>query len=238
MPSEPEEQHRLESIAVVSTMAAGPNEAMVRYSAEVFARYWRPGRCLELGPAEGVMTEILVATFRDLTAVDGAPTFCRDLAARHPSISVVCSLFEDYTPDAPFDTILMGHVLEHVDDPRQILDRARTWLAPAGVLIAAVPNALSLHRQAAVTMGMLSDVHDFSPADHEHGHRRVYDVDLLREDVAAAGLSVDTIGGYWLKPVSNAQIAESWTPEMLGAFMRLGEAYPDIAAEIYVVAHA
>jgi hypothetical protein len=36
--------------------------------------------------------------------------------------------------------------------------------------------------------------------------------------------------------VSNKQIEANWTPEMLDAFMQLGERYPDIAGEIYVVA--
>jgi hypothetical protein len=39
-----------------------------------------------------------------------------------------------------------------------------------------------------------------------------------------------------MKPVSNGQIQESWSDAMLEAFMQMGERYPDIAAEIYVVA--
>jgi hypothetical protein len=58
----------------------------------------------------------------------------------------------------------------------------------------------------------------------------------LKTDFSNAGLSIHASGGYWIKPVSNAQIEQSWTPEMLHAFMLLGERYPDIAAEIYVVA--
>ena len=34
----------------------------------------------------------------------------------------------------------------------------------------------------------------------------------------------------------NKQIEESWNEEMIRAFMKLGEKYPEIAAEIYVVA--
>ena len=34
----------------------------------------------------------------------------------------------------------------------------------------------------------------------------------------------------------NAQIEATWTAEMVHAFLKLGERYPDIAAEIYVVA--
>ena len=39
-----------------------------------------------------------------------------------------------------------------------------------------------------------------------------------------------------MKPTSDAQLEEHWTPEMLEAAMVIGERYPDIAAEIYVIA--
>ena len=78
--------------------------------------------------------------------------------------------------------------------------------------------------------------HSFNDADIHHGHRRVYDPESLRADFLAAGLRIEVFGGYWLKPVSNDQIEAAWTPEMLDAFMRLGERYPDIAGQIYVVA--
>jgi hypothetical protein len=71
-----------------------------------------------------------------------------------------------------------------------------------------------------------------------HGHRRVFNPESFRRCFLAAGLAIEVFGGYWLKPVSNAQIEATWTSQMLEAFMQLGERYPDIAAEIYVVARA
>jgi 2-polyprenyl-3-methyl-5-hydroxy-6-metoxy-1,4-benzoquinol methylase len=230
------ERARLAAIAADSWYAKGANTATVRYCTEVFARHWRGTRCLELGPAEGLMTEALAAAFPSLTLVDGAERFCADLRARFPAATVVCSIFEEFDPAHPFDTIVLGHVLEHVEDPRLILARARTWLAADGVLCAAVPNAHSLHRQAAVLMGLLASEHSLNETDLHHGHRRVYDPEALRADVAAAGLAIRDAGGYWIKPLSNAQIEATWTAEMLEAFMRLGERYPDIAGEIYVIA--
>ncbi|NBR68254.1 MAG: methyltransferase domain-containing protein, partial [Actinobacteria bacterium] len=50
----------------------------------------------------------------------------------------------------------MGHVLEHVLDPLDAVQRAYAWLRPGGMVLAAVPNARSLHRQAAVSMGLLA----------------------------------------------------------------------------------
>jgi hypothetical protein len=64
----------------------------------------------------------------------------------------------------------------------------------------------------------------------------VFTPESFRQCFVAAGLDIEIFGGYWLKPLANAQIEATWTPEMLDAFMRLGERYPDIAGEIYVVA--
>jgi len=125
---------------------------------------------------------------------------------------------------------------EFDDDRRPLLERARDWVAPGGLALATVPNAHSLHRQAAVLMGLLPVENALNDTDRHYGHRRVYDLAGLRADFAAAGWTVTRTGGYWLKPVSNAQTAEHWTPEMLDAYLRLGERYPESAAEIYVVA--
>jgi len=230
------EHARLDEIAGDSWYAKGANAASTRYSAVIFRRHWRGKRCLELGPAEGVMSDVLAQSFPELTLVDGAQRFCDDLRRRHPKANVVCSVFEEFVTDRQFDTIVLGHVLEHVEDPRDILTRARRWLAPGGVVCAAVPNARSIHRQAAVLMGMLPTEYSLNEADHHHGHRRVYDPDAFRADFIAAGYAIHHFGGYWLKPLSNGQIEATWTPEMMDAFMQVGERYPDIAGEIYVIA--
>ena len=74
--------------------------------------------------------------------------------------------------------------------------------------------------------------------DLRHGHRRVFDPDRFRDIFRQAGLGIEIFGGYWLKPLANSQLENQWTPPMIDAFMRLGESYPEIAGEIYVVASA
>lgn len=234
-----QEAQRLESISGASLYAAGPSAAMVKYSFRVAERHLREGSLLEMGPAEGVMTDLLVASGRyRLTVVEGSKRFCEDLRRRHPGISVVHSLFETFEPQRTFDNIVLGHVLEHVEQPVALLQRCKGWLAPGGRLFAAVPNARSLHRQAAVTMGLLPAEDALNQMDIHHGHRRVFNPESFRAAFVQAGLAIDIFGGYWLKPVSNQQIEQSWTSAMLDAFMSLGERYPDIAAENYVLACA
>ena len=71
-------------------------------------------------------------------------------------------------------------------------------------------------------------------SDVLHGHKRVYDMNLLNNHFLNADFNIVSSGGYWLKPLSNSQIEKYWSDEMLSAFMALGESYPDISAEIYV----
>lgn len=235
--SNEEEKKALESISNVSLYAAGVNTDTIKYSFEIAQRYLTGSTLLEMGPAEGVMTDLLVTTEMDMTVIEGSSIFCDDLRKRHPGIEVVHTLFEEYEPTKTFDNIILGHVLEHVQDPVDILKRAQKWLTPgSGKLFAAVPNARSLHRQAAVVMNLLEAEDALNEMDIHHGHRRVFNPESFRNCFYQAGLNVDVFGGYWMKPVSNKQIEEHWTPEMLNAFMQLGERYPDIAGEIYVVA--
>lgn len=85
-------------------------------------------------------------------------------------------------------------------------------------------------------MSLLPTEESLNEADIHHGHRRVFNPESFRHAFLAAGLTVEVFGGYWLKPLSSRQIEEMWTPEMLEAFMQLGERYPDISGEIFVVA--
>lgn len=233
--SKDEENLRLESIASTSLYLSGVNADRTRYTFRIFSRYISGDTILEMGPAEGVMTELLSGLSQSLRVVEGAKAFCDELQVKFPKCKVDHALFETYEPGQHFDNIILGHVLEHVDDPVAILKRAASWLNPSGRILAAVPNSRSLHRQAAVIMGLLTREDQLNDMDHHHGHRRVYNPESFRQDFIRAGLNIEVFGGYWLKPVSNGQIEQNWTPQMLEAFMQLGERYPDISGEIYVI---
>jgi 2-polyprenyl-3-methyl-5-hydroxy-6-metoxy-1,4-benzoquinol methylase len=231
------EKTRLESISNVSLYCAGVNSDTIKYSFKIAERHMVGDSILEMGPAEGVMTELLAATGKKLTLIEGSGLFCVDLRRRFPQANTIHSLFEEFEPNELFDNIILGHVLEHVEDQVDILSRAKRWLKPGvGRIFGAVPNARSLHRQAAVIMGILREEDALNEMDIHHGHRRVFNPESFRNAFSQAGLKIEIFGGYWMKPVSNAQIEASWTPEMLEAFMVLGERYPDIAGEIYIVA--
>lgn len=198
-------------------------------------RPWLKGpRGLELGPAEGLMSALLVGAFDHLTVVEGSQTLLDEIPDA-ANLNKVRSLFEDFTPDAPFDTIVLYYVLEHVADPVDLLGRVRSWLAPGGRAIVGVPNAESFHRLAAVKMGLLATPAELNPRDHALGHRRVYTWPELADHLAEAGLGVVERLGVFFKPLSNGQIQAQWTAEMIRGFYELGRDFPANAADLVAV---
>ncbi len=228
-------KEKLEQVAENSLYTTFTNSATIEYSFSVFKRFLQPGKILELGPAEGLMTAHLIKLDANLTVIEGSDVFARALKSKFPTINVVNELFENTALDVKFENIILGHVLEHVDNPVLILELIKNMLKPGGIVICAVPNARSIHRQAAVEMDILTSIFCMSEKDIHHGHLRIYTPESLRADFIEAGYSIRHTGGYWLKPVSDKQIEQHWNIEMLNAFMRLGEFYPDIAGEIYLV---
>lgn len=215
-----------------------------RLMAYRFARvdsWMRGDNCLELGTADGESTQYLFPRFARVVAVDGAEHFVEFVKKRFReqvdagAFEVHLSLFETFETEERFDVVLATHILEHLEDPVGFLRRAKRFLKPDGVLIAMVPNAGSLHRQVAVKMGLLETPQSFNPQDIQLGHLRIYYPEELRADIEAAGLEVVEQGGIFLKPLTNKQIQETWTQEMMDGFYELGKEYPEIAAETYAV---
>jgi 2-polyprenyl-3-methyl-5-hydroxy-6-metoxy-1,4-benzoquinol methylase len=192
---------------------------------------------LELGPAEGQMTRFLVNDFKSLTIVDAAPALL-ELIPAYPNLIKIHSLFEEFSPQSKFDTIVMEHILEHVDEPVRLLQRSSEWLAPGGRILLGVPNGNSIHRLAAAKMGILSSPCQLNPRDLAQGHRRVYTSKTLRSDIETAGLKISESGGVFLKPLSNQQIQDNWTEEMIRGFYELGKDFPEYAADIYAVCNS
>lgn len=196
--------------------------------------YFVGSSCLELGPAEGLMTARLVSDFSAVTVVDGSAVLLSQIPDRENLIKIH-SLFEDFKPAAAFDTVIVDHVLEHVEHPVQLIRSALDWVAPGGRLIVGVPNANSIHRLAAVKLGMLRHQTSLNERDLALGHRRVYTSESLSSDLNSAGAEILHLGGVFLKVLSNRQLQNQWTPELIDAFMDLGTDYPEISAEIFAI---
>ncbi len=191
---------------------------------------------LVLGAATGVWAKPLLERFEHFDSVDAVPELIEAQTQEYGErVRGFVALFEEFEPERRYDTVVMGHVLEHVQDSVALLRRAKSWCKPGGRLLILVPNAESIHRLSGVELGYLESPTSFTPGDVTLGHRRVYSQESLRADVEAAGLRCSKMDGILLKPLSNAQM-DSWDADLRAAFFSLGQKLPSFACVLACVA--
>lgn len=102
-----------------------------------------PGRVLDVGCGRGTMLAALAERGWDVYGTElndaiaaSARAVLGDRIRTGPFESVEL-------PAAPFDVVSFWHVLEHLDNPRAALQRARSILRPGGTVVIAVPNVES-----------------------------------------------------------------------------------------------
>lgn len=192
--------------------------------------------CLEIGCAMGKVTSRLSRRCERVVVVEPTATYAGVVAGMGlPNVTVVRSLAEDFQTDERFDTVVLAHVLEHVQNPDGLLRRCASLLRPGGVILVVVPNAGSLHRRIGVLMNVLGHETELTEADIAIGHRRVYNPTTLRADVAAAGLRVQRLTGHFTKPLANSQM-DVLPAAAQEAFLNLGDQLaPELASELLAV---
>lgn len=205
----------------------------------------RPRSFLSLGIGHQVVCSRIMQTMSDIlenyTIVEGSSIIIDKLRTqcKLPNfVRIKHDLFEKYKPERQLDAIEMGFVLEHVDDPADLLRRYRSFLAPDGSLYAAVPNARSLHRVLGHEAGLLDDLYKLSPADQQLGHQRYYDLQSFSQLIEAEGFKIQRISGLLLKPFTTAQLTSlQLPPNVLRALCTCAVDLPDIANGIMIEAN-
>jgi hypothetical protein len=111
----------------------------------------------------------------------------------------------DDTAPCNYDCVTILGVLEHVDNPVSFLEA----FTSANMIYLTVPNAESFHRHAGLSMGMLDEIHELGPHDHEVGHQRYFCFDTLKtllEEVCTAHGFKLTMGTTSFKFTSNREM--------------------------------
>lgn len=239
----------LDKIAATYHSAGLPDmhieEACQRYELEwlIDAIPTKVDRILDLGYGDGINFERLIVE-KSLVMVDGSRQLCEQAQARGEKtqqakpFQVVCSMFEEFDSDEKFGAIVASHVLEHVDNPVELLKRLKKNLARDGLIIGIVPNSESLHRRLGVLMGLQRRLDDLSPRDHIVGHQRVYSLESLTSDLANAGFEVLSHRGFFVKTLSNAQLTQL-SASVLTGLLQLSDTLPtELCANIGFVGQA
>jgi SAM-dependent methyltransferase len=197
-------------------------------------KYFIGKKCLELGPAEGIMTKLLLQDFDKVTVIEGSKMLL-DKIKNNKKLEKIHGLFEEVSLNSKFDTIIADHIFEHVDNPLELLNIIKQYMKKNSRLIIGVPNANSFHRILGEKLGMLKSRYSLNNRDLEQGHQRVFDIQSLTNLVESCGYKVLFQGGLLFKPLSFKQLETLFTKTQLDAFFELGEIFQDNAAEITLV---
>jgi len=192
---------------------------------------------LEMGFGEGTITTPLIDSGCIVEIVEGSSKLCENAKEKYgDSVKVHCEFFENFNPAKKFQTILSLHVLEHVDNPIDVINKMFEWLKPGGQVIAVVPNSESLHRQLAVMMGLQLELNSLSPRDKIVGHQRVLSLDELSHLFQKSGFNITEKFGYFLKTIPNSMMV-NYSPDLIKALTNISHKLnPNLMANIGLVA--
>jgi len=207
------------------------------YPKRVHKRAGHVSRLLELGLGHGYTVPFFSKMCDQHVVVEGSSRVIDHFQSKNPwySGSLEEEYFETYTPSAPFDLVVMGFVLEHVDDPEAILRRYRENLMPGGRIWIAVPNAKSLNRRLGLEMGMIDDIYDLNETDHILGHKRNFCRETLRDAVEASDGRITHEEGLYLKPLPLGVLKTLENLEAnMQAMMAVGVDFPDLCVGLLV----
>lgn len=194
---------------------------------------------LELGLGHGYSTTIFSKYFKDHTVLDGSPAVIENFKLKYPQskAKIIETYFEDFKSEEKYDVIVMGFILEHVDNPVELLKYYRSFLKEKGVLYAAVPNAAVMNRRLGVYSGMLKDIQEMSENDILLGHQRYYTKELFESDFNEAAYKIQKVEGIYLKPLSSSQMQSlNLSNDMINALCLLGVNYPELSCGLLIKA--
>ena len=217
-------------------------DVMHPYMIKSFKPFFREGTCLELGSFKGDFTRKLVPFFEDITCVEASDEALNIAQAEFgDNIKFYNSLFETATLPKKYDNIILTHVLEHIENPVQVLKKINDeWLSDNGRFFLVCPNANAPSRQIAVKMGLISHNSAITKSEEIHGHKITYTLDTLERDVKEAGLKVVFRSGIFFKALANFQWdrllqTDIISKEYLDGCFELGQHYPDLCSSIFLM---
>ena len=205
-------------------------------------RQHAPRRMLEIGCGE----RPLFLDFPDCaaTVLEPAAAFAqnaRALAAGRSDVEVVQDYIERYqAPRGQFDLIVASCVLHEVPDAQAMLAAIAALCDQNTVVHINVPNAMSLHRVLAYTMGLIDSPAQTSGTQRTMQQRDApYSMDSLAQELQRAGFSVTARGSLFVKPFTHAQMQHLVDTGFMGKNMLDGldgltRFLPDMGSEIWV----
>ena len=218
---------------------------MKKMNIDVMLPYIEPmcnGIALELGCGEGDSTKLIAPLFKQVVVREGSKKFidkAKENLKEYKNIYFSEGLFETFIAKEQFDVIIANYIFEHIEDVQQIMNICYDSLKEKGILFITVPNAKALSRQLALKMELIDDLYSLTENDLKHGHKRVFDMQMVLNEVEKTSFRVKAKGGLFLKEFADFQLKQMLETGLINekhfiGMRKLAEDYPDIAGSVWV----
>jgi trans-aconitate methyltransferase len=197
----------------------------------------RGPHALDLGYVDGQWTDALLSLDCHVDVVEGAARHIDHARQRYKdnkAVRISHCLFQEFTPDKRYTTIVAGDMLRYLPDPIAYLKQIQGWLEPDGRLIATLPNSRSMHRRIGALMDLEPTPVQANQRDKEVGNRTSYDRYEFRRLFLDSGYQIEAVHGCFLKPLSSQQM-ENFSDKLLRAFLEMGDEMEDYCWFLYAV---
>jgi SAM-dependent methyltransferase len=125
-------------------------------------------RVVDMACGEGYGAAVLADRAISVVGVDANPDAHGHARLRYeaPGLSFERALVEEFDGGAPYDAIVFLQTIEHVQEPRALLERFASLLATDGVAYVSTPNRLTLAPPGAERSGNPWHVREYAPDEY------------------------------------------------------------------------
>jgi SAM-dependent methyltransferase len=166
--------------------ATGARRRMWRRRLGLLASRRPAGTLLDVGCGDGQFLEAARDAGWRVDGIEFSPEGASRAAARLGRPVAVGDLSRSRQLQGPFDVVTLWHVVEHLVEPRPMLDAARARLTPGGILVVAVPNLDNLPMRLAYRLARRRPLPLYE-AGWREPHLSHFDPRTLRALLRAAG---------------------------------------------------
>ncbi len=179
-------------------------------------------RVFDFGCSQGALLATLVKKgYRNVMGFDRSATAAAQGRARW-NLDIATGDFADVIAkhEGTFDIVHAANVLEHVIEPKAVLEDLKRLLTKSGRLVVSVPNTRSLQVRVAGTR---------SPVIDPPHHLQYYGPRSFERLVSAAGFSVLHVATDFWAPASDLYLNMNGVPLWVGRAIRRGMMVPGVA---------
>lgn len=192
---------------------------------------------LELGLGHGYTSKVFHNRYGQYTILEGDGNIINKFKKENPQFNaeIIETFFEEYDTNQLYDVVVLGFILEHVDDALGIVKKYSKYISENGSMYIAVPNAKSLNRRIGYKAGLLEDIYKLSDNDLRLGHKRYFDLNIINQMCEDAGLHIVSTEGIYLKPITSAQMKKlNFDSNIYKSLCEVGREYPELCCGILV----